>query len=167
MGQLPSACAAIEHRRTSASVVAQGVHERFADDALVYGVQPIRAGRTVGAFTPLEPQVHPNPRAASHCATFMISFTAWHSVPLSIPCDGMTITADQVKQARDLLGWSQLDLAWEAEIALNSVYILEETKRHASAKAVAKIQSTLKSAGVIFLEENREGSGVTLRELPR
>ena len=58
----------------------------------------------------------------------------------------MSITPEQVRQARKLLGWSQIDLAWEAEIALNTVDIFEETIGHLSAGEIDKLQAALEAA---------------------
>jgi DNA-binding XRE family transcriptional regulator len=60
------------------------------------------------------------------------------------------ITGAQVKAARALLGWSQMKLTIEAELALQTLIGLETGRRLTRASTIAKFQKTLERAGVEF-----------------
>jgi transcriptional regulator with XRE-family HTH domain len=72
----------------------------------------------------------------------------------------------QVKAARALLGWSQGDLAERSGVSKPTVARLEtgEGDLGGYADTRDKILSALKTAGVIFIEQNGEGPGVRLRK---
>jgi transcriptional regulator with XRE-family HTH domain len=63
----------------------------------------------------------------------------------------MTITAAQLKAARQLLGWSQSQLAAEARVSPTSVSHYESERRRPSPGIVSAIQRALEAAGVEFL----------------
>jgi transcriptional regulator with XRE-family HTH domain len=71
------------------------------------------------------------------------------------------ITAEQLKAARKLLGWSQLALSLEASVAQKTVVGFETGKMRLSAAALSKILETLEGAGVGFSD------GELIPQLPR
>jgi len=75
-----------------------------------------------------------------------------------------TISVEQLRAARGLLGWSQSRLAIEAGLSLPTVKRVE-TQRGASVSDEARnmLQRALERAGVSFLEENGKGVGVRFR----
>jgi ribosome-binding protein aMBF1 (putative translation factor) len=77
---------------------------------------------------------------------------------------GMTITGAQVKEARELLGWSQIKLTLVSGIDGGAIRRFETAKRIPPRSVGMALRRTLKSAGVIFVEENGEGPGVRLRK---
>ena len=75
------------------------------------------------------------------------------------------LTIEQLRAARGLLGWSQTKLAQRAGLSLPTVKRLEAgVGPRVSDEARSKIQRTLESAGVEFIEENGGGPGVRLRK---
>jgi DNA-binding XRE family transcriptional regulator len=75
------------------------------------------------------------------------------------------LTIEQLRAARGLLGWSQSDLAKRAGLSLPTVKRVEAgTGPRVSEEARTKLQQTLESAGVVFIEENGGGAGVRLRK---
>jgi transcriptional regulator with XRE-family HTH domain len=76
----------------------------------------------------------------------------------------MTITGEQVKRARHLLGWSQLELAEKSRTGLTTVKKTEGGVSQPKLFYILAIQHALEFAGVIFVEENGEGPGVRLKK---
>ena len=76
----------------------------------------------------------------------------------------MIITGEQVKAARQLLGWTLLDLGYRAGVSEATVAAFEGTRRTTRPDNMQAIQRALESAGVIFVEENGERPGVRLRK---
>jgi transcriptional regulator with XRE-family HTH domain len=64
----------------------------------------------------------------------------------------MTITGQQVKAARALLGWSQEKMAAKADLDTRTVANLEGGNAQPSVRSVRKIQRALEEAGVEFVE---------------
>jgi transcriptional regulator with XRE-family HTH domain len=60
------------------------------------------------------------------------------------------ITGDQVKAARNLLGWSQLRLAHETGLDPSTIAKFETGKTRPTALSVSTVQHTLEAAGVEF-----------------
>ena len=76
------------------------------------------------------------------------------------------IFSREIRAARALLGWSQLELAKAASVGIATVRRLEGagTELRGSAEAVWKIQKALEAAGVEFLPEDAtKGPGARLR----
>jgi transcriptional regulator with XRE-family HTH domain len=73
----------------------------------------------------------------------------------------MTITAAQLKAARQLLGWSQDDVAAASGLETPTIIHFEHGKRLPNRAAIADIRLTLEAAGVDFT--NSEEWGVKLR----
>ena len=62
------------------------------------------------------------------------------------------ITGEQVKAARKQLGWSQMKLAWEANIDPSIIGKFEIGKKRPSVLSLQTIKRALEDAGVDFHE---------------
>ena len=72
---------------------------------------------------------------------------------------------NQLRAARAIIGWSQLQLAEAASLSIPTIKRAEGNGAlNASAEAVAAIRTALEAAGVVFLPENGNGPGVALRK---
>jgi len=76
----------------------------------------------------------------------------------------LLITAEQIRAARGLLGWSQTKLAERAGLSLPTVKRVEAESPKVSIEARRKLQRALELGGVNFIEENGGGLGVRLRK---
>jgi len=76
----------------------------------------------------------------------------------------MSITVQQCRAARGLIGWSQAQLAEASKVSPATIANFESTKRQPISNNLAALRSALELAGVIFLDENGEGAGVRLRK---
>jgi transcriptional regulator with XRE-family HTH domain len=74
-----------------------------------------------------------------------------------------TLTGQQVKSARRLLGWTQDKLAAETRVNLPAIGHFETCKRRPSVLIVSVIQRALEDAGIEFVEGE---SGVRLKARP-
>ena len=77
------------------------------------------------------------------------------------------ISSQQLKAARMLVGWGQLDLAKKAGIAPSTVKRLEVKPGPltGNAETVWKLQRALEEAGIVFINEDDSGGpGVRLRQ---
>jgi predicted transcriptional regulator len=85
----------------------------------------------------------------------------------------LKVSIRQLKAARALVGWSQEELASEAEVSLPTVKRLEAANGLLGGRETTaqKIKTALEKAGIEFIDENGGGSGVRLRkparEMPR
>ena len=70
---------------------------------------------------------------------------------------------EQVRMARALLNWSLDDLAEISGVHRNTISNFETGKYGGAPEKLAAIKNALESSGVIFVDENEEGSGVRLR----
>ena len=75
------------------------------------------------------------------------------------------MTTQQIKAARALLEWSQSDLARRSGISEPTIARLESVAGELGGRprTVEQIVSTLKAAGIEFIDENGGGLGVRLR----
>jgi transcriptional regulator with XRE-family HTH domain len=73
------------------------------------------------------------------------------------------ISGAQCKAARELLGWSPLDLGFRARVSEPAVAAFEESLRHVRPASVQAIMQALEAAGIEFSAENG-GVGVRLRK---
>jgi DNA-binding XRE family transcriptional regulator len=64
------------------------------------------------------------------------------------------ITREQVKAARQLLRWSQMALALEADLAQTTIGSIEAGKKNPSKATLSIIQHALEKAGVVFLDDD-------------
>jgi transcriptional regulator with XRE-family HTH domain len=74
----------------------------------------------------------------------------------------MTISAEQCRAARGLLGWSQTDLSNVSETATKTIADFERGAREPYERTLNDIQVALEKAGVEFIAENGGGAGVRL-----
>jgi transcriptional regulator with XRE-family HTH domain len=80
------------------------------------------------------------------------------------------IFAAEIRAARGLLGWSQLELAEAASVGVATVRRLESagTQIRGSVEVVWKIQRALEAAGVEFISaDETKGPGVRLKHSAR
>lgn len=70
---------------------------------------------------------------------------------------------EQVRMARALLNWSLDDLAEVSGVHRNTISNFETGKYSGEPAKLAAVKNALESAGVIFVDEDIEGSGVRLR----
>jgi hypothetical protein len=72
------------------------------------------------------------------------------------------VTPEQMKAARELLGWSQMT----NRVGLSewAIGFYERGERLIRARYLRRVSSIFEAAGVIFVEENRGGPGVRLRK---
>ena len=76
-----------------------------------------------------------------------------------------SITVEQLRAARALLGWSQTHLAEQAGLSLPTVKRVEaELGPRVSEEGRLKLRRALEVAGVEFIDENGGGPGVRLRK---
>ena len=82
------------------------------------------------------------------------------------------MTPDQLRAARALLGWSQMQLGLRSNTSTYVVRRFELTGQIASVHRrpdltdpLAAIRATLEAAGIEFIPENGGGGGVQLRKL--
>lgn len=77
----------------------------------------------------------------------------------------LKVSIRQIKAARALLGWSQEELAAEAQISIPTVKRLEARDGPLGGRSETgdKIRKALQVAGVEFIDENGGGAGVRLR----
>jgi transcriptional regulator with XRE-family HTH domain len=66
----------------------------------------------------------------------------------------MQITPAQIRGARGLLEWSQIDLATKADLSKSAVAEIETSKTMAREKTMQAIQHALESAGIEFLDSD-------------
>ena len=64
-----------------------------------------------------------------------------------------TLTPEQCRRARELLGWSMLDLAEAAGVRMVPIIRLEDGKKLASGAREAKIRRALEAAGIEFTDD--------------
>jgi hypothetical protein len=77
----------------------------------------------------------------------------------------VTITPEQIKAARRLLGWSSIELALNSPVGLTTIHNIETKRPRRRDRAILQLQAVLEAAGVDFVEEKGWGSGVRLRKV--
>jgi transcriptional regulator with XRE-family HTH domain len=65
----------------------------------------------------------------------------------------MSITPAQCKAARDLLGWTLLDLGYRARVSDSTILTFEAARRRVRPDRVEAMRRTLEGAGVVFDED--------------
>jgi transcriptional regulator with XRE-family HTH domain len=73
-------------------------------------------------------------------------------------------TPEQCRAARGLLGWTQQDLAKQAQVGIVTVNQLETGLSQPRLATLDVIQRAFESAGVEFIDENGGGPGVRLKK---
>ena len=76
----------------------------------------------------------------------------------------MSITSQQCRGARAMLGLSQADLEVAARVAKKSIADFEREATNPQPRTLDALQAALESAGVEFIAENGGGAGVRLRK---
>jgi len=76
----------------------------------------------------------------------------------------MSITNEQCRAARALLGWSQSELARASLVAQKTIADFERDARELRPRTVADIRAALERAGVAFIDGNGGGPGVRLKK---
>jgi transcriptional regulator with XRE-family HTH domain len=73
----------------------------------------------------------------------------------------MTITVEQIKEARKLLGWSQFRLAVRSTVDVTRINHFERGKCALTHSQLDRIKSSLELSGIQFIAEN--GGGARIR----
>jgi transcriptional regulator with XRE-family HTH domain len=76
----------------------------------------------------------------------------------------MTITREQLRAGRLLVGWSQFDIAVRMRVSEGTISYFETGKRQSPKLDLGRARATLEAAGVEFIAENGGGAGVRLRK---
>jgi ribosome-binding protein aMBF1 (putative translation factor) len=76
------------------------------------------------------------------------------------------LTPLQMKAARELLGWSQMDVANRVGLSEWVIGFYERGERLIRARHLRRMRSIFETAGVEFIAENGGGAGVRLRKAP-
>jgi transcriptional regulator with XRE-family HTH domain len=74
--------------------------------------------------------------------------------------DEMTIAPAQIKAARRLLGWTQVELSRRSSVPNSVIALFETRKRSLALGTIGGLKMTLEAAGIEFLGDD---SGVRLR----
>ena len=77
------------------------------------------------------------------------------------------IVPAQIRAARALLDWRQIDLAKAAGVSDPTIINFERGATDPRASTLDAMRHALESAGVIFVEENGDGPGVRLRKVKK
>jgi transcriptional regulator with XRE-family HTH domain len=78
--------------------------------------------------------------------------------------DKKTITPQQSRGARAMLGWSRELLAEKSKVSNAALADFEAEKRTPYDRTLADIRAALEKAGIEFIAENGGGPGVRLRK---
>jgi transcriptional regulator with XRE-family HTH domain len=68
------------------------------------------------------------------------------------------VTREQIRAGRALIGWSQRELADQAEVSLSAVKAIE-TGKDVRVSVLARIEAALIRAGLLFLEPGDTRTG--------
>jgi hypothetical protein len=82
----------------------------------------------------------------------------------------MSVSGNQIKAARALIGMEQAELAEKSNVSVNTIRNMEaanSTEVRVRSDTLFRVQDALRSAGVIFIDENGDGPGVRLRKTPK
>ena len=75
----------------------------------------------------------------------------------------ISLSSAQVRGARGMLNWSQLDLAKAAHVSASTIQRIEDAERRPVSEDVhALIRGALEEAGVRFLSDEGDGGGLRL-----
>ena len=77
----------------------------------------------------------------------------------------MTITAEQVRLGRRLLGWSQWDLAQRIGASKTSFAAFERGAQPSSAFDIVRVRHSLETAGVEFIRYDDGRPGIRFRSV--
>ncbi len=76
----------------------------------------------------------------------------------------MSLTPEQCRGARAMLGWSRELLANSAQVAHRTVVDFERGARRPLNRTLRDIRMALEAAGVVFIDQNGGGPGVRLKD---
>jgi transcriptional regulator with XRE-family HTH domain len=76
----------------------------------------------------------------------------------------MSISREQCRGARGLLGWSQAELSKASGTATKTIADFERGAREPYPRTLEDVQAALEKAGVEFIAENGGGAGVRLKK---
>jgi transcriptional regulator with XRE-family HTH domain len=77
--------------------------------------------------------------------------------------DKLSITAQQSRGARAMLGWTREQLAERSKVSAATIADFEAEKRTPYDRTLSDIRRALEAAGIEFIPENGGGPGVRLR----
>jgi len=75
----------------------------------------------------------------------------------------MSMSPEQCKGARAMLGWSRELLGKSARVAVRTIIDFERGARRPYDRTLADIRRALEDADIIFIDENGGGPGVRLK----
>ena len=75
----------------------------------------------------------------------------------------MTVTPEQCKAGRELLGWSRIRLAFRVGVSEKTVLTFESGEPWSRPLDLGLVRERIEAAGVEFIGENGGGAGVRLR----
>src|SRR5467141_2148829 len=78
--------------------------------------------------------------------------------------DKLSITAQQSRGARAMLGWTREQLAERSKVSAATLADFEAEKRTPYNRTLADIRRALEEAGIEFIPENGGGPGARLRK---
>ncbi len=76
----------------------------------------------------------------------------------------MSLSPEQCRAARALLGWSRQHLAENASVSIRTLVDFERGARCPYERTLADVQGALENAGIEFISENGGGVGVRYKE---
>jgi transcriptional regulator with XRE-family HTH domain len=76
----------------------------------------------------------------------------------------MSLSPEQCRAARGLLGWSQSELSEASKTATKTIADFERGARDPYSRTLEDVQAALEKAGVEFIAENGGGAGVRLKK---
>lgn len=79
----------------------------------------------------------------------------------------MSISPEQCRSARALLGWSQEKLNTVSKVSKKTIADFERGERTPYERTLRDIQVALEAAGIKFIYENGEGAGVRFKKPQR
>ncbi|HYE70111.1 MAG TPA: helix-turn-helix transcriptional regulator [Aquabacterium sp.] len=80
------------------------------------------------------------------------------------PLSGQVLTAAQCRKAREMLGWTQAQLAGAAGLSRMTIVAFERGTVIPIRDMLLRIRHALEAEGLEFIEENGGGPGVQLRK---
>jgi predicted transcriptional regulator len=76
----------------------------------------------------------------------------------------MTISPRQIRAARALLGWSQVELALKAGVHKNALARLEAARTDPRMSTYDAVVKALEAHGIVFLDDDGGGEGLRIRD---
>jgi transcriptional regulator with XRE-family HTH domain len=76
----------------------------------------------------------------------------------------MTLAGAQVREARELLGWSIIKLAIMTNLGMQRIKLVESDDWLVTPANIERVRSVMEAAGVEFIAENGGGQRVRMRK---